>query len=117
MSSSEVVIEEVTKSETVAGVVSTSLELERVVTAAVQAAVEPLQRSINDLTTSVNDLKTSIESLVKYFKKTSSEMISPSKMTQNDYFYDFENVCEDGLSNANNFLLISFYFANTQCIQ
>jgi hypothetical protein len=108
MSSSEVVIEEVTKSETVAGVVSTSLELERVVTAAVQAAVEPLQRSINDLTTSVNDLKTSIESLVRYFKKTSSEMISPSKMTQNDYFYDFENVCEDGLSNANNFLIISF---------
>lgn len=27
---------------------------------------------------------------------------------QNDYFYDFENVCEDGLSDANKFLLISF---------
>ena len=82
MSSSEVVIEEVTKSENVAEVVSTSLELERVVTAAVQAAVEPLQRSINDLTTSVNDLKTSTESLVRYFNKASSEMISPSHVIE-----------------------------------
>ena len=82
MSSLEVVIEEVTKSENVAEVVSTSLELERVVTAAVQAAVEPLQRFINDLTTSVNDLKTSTESLVRYFNKTSSEMISPSHVIE-----------------------------------